>query len=98
LQGLGSRLVSSGAGPQRVTVVTARTDTTIVVQAEYVDAPTDYIATTPPMVAARLPVAQRLPVEEDSAPAPAARHPIQLYARTQRGQDPRAAPLVDVFA
>lgn len=85
----GSGLVTNGAALQRVTIFEARSDTTVVVQADYY--PQDNGAQHH---------ALSLPVQRDrSAPAPFYRNPAQLYARTQRGLDeaPKAA-LLDVLA
>jgi len=102
LFGQASQLVASGAALKRVTILAARPDATVVVQADYFsrdDVPSansqlavEHIA---PTETPNLPVAiSSIPVATSSN-----RNPIALYARTQRGpEDTRKAALLDVFA
>jgi hypothetical protein len=87
--GQGSRLLP-GAALQRVTILAARTDT-VVVQADYFDP-------QPLALAPRPPVLESPFIEQNSRESGAVRRPVQLYARTQRGEDLSKAPLLDVFA
>jgi hypothetical protein len=100
--GRAGRLVASGTALKRVTILAARPDSTVVVQAEYFsrdDAPP--FDSRPPALSrgAVATVSTNSAAASRPASTPFHRDPIQLYARTQRGLDEMpAAPLVDVFA
>jgi hypothetical protein len=100
-----ARLVASGSALKRVTILAARPDATVVVQADY------FSRDDTPSFGAQPPALQYFshdPVavagtnsETPSRPASTTlyRNPLQLYARTQRGLEvtPKAV-LLDVFA
>jgi hypothetical protein len=81
-----SRLVAGGAELKRVTILAARPDSTVVVQADYFSSDED------PSHDSQLPaVQQTAAVARSSNPSP-----MQLYARTQHGIEDTEA-LLDVF-
>jgi len=100
-----SRLVAAGPGLTRVTILAARPDSTVVVQADYASREEQ------PPIDAQLPAltgnsSNALPLAVTNSAMRAypkasfsSRNPIDLYARTQRGFEdgPRAA-LLDVLA
>jgi hypothetical protein len=87
--GARGRPAASGAALQRVTILTARRDTTVVVQADYFSRDED------------APIAD---AADTATPSGASRissylNPIELYARTQRGLKDTSKPaLLDVLA
>ena len=106
------RPAPSGAALQRVTILTARQDTTVVVQADYYP-PDDALAAgtrLPELSAAALEYSTQANDASTSDPANSAMtggaakisaylNPIELYARTQRGLKDSAKPaLLDVLA
>jgi hypothetical protein len=95
LLGQASQLVASGAALKRVTILTARPGTTVVVQA-------DYFARNDVQPAnSQLTVEHIAPTETPNLQIATSsnRSPIELYSRTQRGpEDTRKATLLDVFA
>jgi hypothetical protein len=100
-----ARLVASGTALKRVTILAARPDATVVVQADYLSRDdTPSFGSQPPALqyVSRDAVAiAGTSSETPSRPASTSfyRNPLQLYARTQRGleETPKAA-LLDVFA
>jgi len=99
-----SRLVASGAGLTRVTILATRPDSTVVVQADYgtraeqapvhsqLPAPAGIASDAPPTVAANSSL-QIYPRVTGSY-----RNPVDLYVRTQRGLDRPTPKLLDLLA
>jgi len=81
-----------GTALKRVTILTART---VLVQADYFSRAETLI--DPRAAIEHVPRLAGMPIPV--AATPSSRHPVQLYARTQRhGEDKSQAPLLDVFA
>jgi hypothetical protein len=85
-------LVAGGAGLQRLTILAADPDATVVVQADYFT-PGDAAPPNP----LRLEHSSRQATPGGRAPPSSHLNPLQLYVSTQRGQERRAA-LLDVHA
>jgi hypothetical protein len=99
------RPAASGAALQRVTILTARQDTTVVVQADYYP-PEDALplGVRLPLLAAPANDAPAADAANTATPGGAAKissylNPIELYTRTQRGLKDASKPaLLDVLA
>jgi len=87
-------LVAGGAGLQRLTILAADPDATVVVQADYFT-PRDAAPPDP----LRLEHTSQQATPGARAPLSSYLNPLQLYASTQRGlDDERRAALLDVHA
>jgi hypothetical protein len=100
-----ARLVASGTAPKRVTILAARRDATVVVQADYLSRDdTPSFGSQPPALQYHShDAAAVMDTSSETPRRPAStsfyRTPLQLYARTQRGlEDTPKAALLDVFA
>jgi len=99
-----SRLVTGGADLKRVTILSARPDSTVMVQADY------FSANEIPSAASQFPAIQNVPanalavvnsgLRTSSEPATTSYSlkPTQLYARTQRGLEDTKTSVLDVLA
>ncbi len=99
------RPAPSGAALQRVTILTARQDTTVVVQADYYPQNDDLpLGTELPSLAAPANDASEADFTNTAMPGSAAKissylNPIELYTRTQRALKDSSKPaLLDVLA
>ena len=87
-------MVAGGAGLQRLTILAADPDATVVVQADYFT-PRDAAPPNPQLL--EHPSRQATP--GGRAPLSSYLNPLQLYASTQRGlDDERRSALLDVHA
>jgi hypothetical protein len=86
-------MVAGGAGLQRLTILAADPDATVVVQADYF-MPRDAALPDPQL----LDHSSRQATPGGRAPLSSYLNPLQLYASTQRGLDEHRAALLDVHA
>ncbi len=87
-------MVTGGAGLQRLTILAADPDATVVVQADYFMPRDDSPSNLP-----RLEHSSRQGTPAARAPLSSYLNPLQLYASTQRGLDDERRPaLLDVHA
>jgi hypothetical protein len=92
-----SRLVTGNNDLKRVTILSARADSTVVVQADYFSAHDGY-ATQNASQSALTVVNAAPPTRGESASTSFSLKPAQLYARTQRGFEDRKTAVLDVLA
>jgi hypothetical protein len=99
-----SQWAAGGAALKRVTILAARPDATVVVQADYFsDEETPSIDAQRPAVEpisqhAMTVVGRNLSTLSGPAPSSPYRNPIQLYTSVQRGLEDKKAALLDVLA
>jgi hypothetical protein len=98
-----ARLVAAGADLKRVTILAARPNSTVVVQADYFsrDEHSPVGSQLPALPHAPSTALQVMNFGTNRLPGAASsyRSPVELYARTQRGLDtPSKAALLDVLA
>ena len=105
-----SRLVTGSADLKRVTILSARPDSTVVVQADYFSANEAYPRNAVSSAASQLPAIQNVSrnalavvnsgLRTSSEPATTSHllTPAQLYARTQRGFEDGKTSVLDVLA
>jgi len=98
-----SRLVASGAGLTRVTILAARPNSTVVVQADYgthEEQPpvNSQLPALAGVASDALPAATNSSVQIYPRATTSYRNPVDLYVRTQRGLDRATPKLLDVLA